>query len=283
MSEMQGQTTQERKYLYPLEYAGTNLQDIFTYLSKSVEVLFVLEGAKPVARFPMAEYDLPHIADFCSTHGLAMTRSDYKILKFVPLDKGYANKGYRLPVTSPMIGDVFVYLSRSPELAQEAKVADYMNDHATLGKLLGYPECCTKFFTENKDKVQDDDDYVRLALKHSRMKHAELNVLPRYFDVTLLSHFPCSFDCQASLQLAIRYLETIRKNSYGLAEYVLNTLRKPVILTEQDGVHLLFHEQQEGNFLRFGEVASTVTNNFHHQLAQAKVINKDHRHLLLFS
>ncbi|GEM_PF-705611 len=277
------QTTQERRYLYPLVYQGTNLQDVFTYLSKAIEVLLVLEGVKPVARFPMAEYDVPDVAAFCSAHGLASVRSDYKILKFVPLDKGYANKGYRMPVTSPMIGDVFIYLALSPELAQEAKMADYMDDHAALGKLLGYPECCVRFFAENAGAVKDDDDYVRLALRHSSVRHAELNILPRYFDVTLLSHFPCSFDCSTSLQLATRYLETIRKHSYGLAEHVMNTLRKPAILTRQDGVHLLFQERQEGNFLRFEDVASTVTNSFHHQLAQAKIINKDYDGLVLFS
>lgn len=277
------QPTEKRRYLYPLEYEGTNLQEVFTYLSKSLEVFFVLQGAKPAARFPVHELDLPLIADFCARHGLAMARSDYKILKFVPLDKGYANKGYRLPVTSPLIGDVFVYISRSADLAREAKTADYLNDHEMLGRALGYPECCIQFYLKHKDAITEDDDYVRLALKQSKTRHPELNVLARYFDVTLLSHFPCSFDCSASLQIALRHLETLHRHSYGLAEYVLNVLRKPAILTEQDGIHLLFHEQHEGAFIRFEEVASTVANNFHHQLAQAKLINKDYEKLVLFT
>ncbi len=277
------QTEEEKTYLYPLVHEGINLQSIFTYLSKSLEVLFVLEGIKPTARFPLHEYDVQKASMFCAAHNLSLVTSDFKILKFVPPDKGYANKGHRLPITSPMVGDVFVYIARSPELAQDIKTADFLDDHAVVGKLLGYPSCCIDFFVQNKEKIKDDDDYVRLALEHSSIRHAELNVLARYFDVGLISHFPCSFDCNESLQLALRCAKAVKGRSYGLGEYILNVLRKPVIFTEQDGIHLLFHDQQEGDFLRFDAVESTVTNSFHHQLAQAKIINKDYDKLILFS
>jgi hypothetical protein len=44
-------------------------------------------------------------------------------------------------------------------------------------------------------------------------------------DIALLSHFPCSFNCRASVDLANAYLEIIRKYNPHLAETFENELK----------------------------------------------------------
>ncbi|MBI2147645.1 hypothetical protein HYU19_04170 [Candidatus Woesearchaeota archaeon] len=271
-------------YLYPLLYGDTNLQEIFKYLTSSFEVLFVLEREKPGARLSANEKLLPGIRSFCKKQGLIMDTSDFKVVNSITKDKQFANLGVRIRKDSSIQADVFVYLSPSMEWVHTAKQADADNSHALFGRLLGYPDCCISFFEQHApQEMAKENDYILPAVKNSRQFFFENNIVPRYVDLGVLSHFPCSFGCQASRKLAQEYLSAVARHSPGLAGYVSSAMRMPVVITDHDGAHILQKARQEGGRLVFDAVQSTTPNALHVQLAAKKAIDLNNPQLLLFS
>lgn len=64
------------------------------------------------------------------------------------------------------------------------------------------------------------------------------NSVARYFDVTLLSHYPCSFNCRESIKIAKERLQLIKKSvSSSLAEYIIEQLKSAIIVTKSKGIY----------------------------------------------
>lgn len=270
-------------YRYPLLYGETNLQDIFTYLTSSFDALFVLEGNKPGARLSINEKNVPRAVEFCQQHGLAVAASDFKVVSSILKDKPYANLGVRISTTSPMKGDIFVYLSKSADWVVQAKAADAWNNHHEFGKLLGYPLCCIDFFGQHAaEEMKKDNDYIIPCWKNSKLFFFENNVVPRYLDIGVLSHFPCSFGCTASRAMAQERLSIVKKYSEGLADHVENAMKLPVVMTEHDGAHILQKARIEEGAMSFHAVTSTVDNALHLDLAVRKSIPLNNQQLIIF-
>ncbi len=94
---------------------------------------------------------------------------------------------------------------KDPRWADDFEKATLMRDVDTRGRLLGYPACCRKFH------LNEPGDVDQLCT-HRRSKnrfHFLLNNLSG--DIRLISHFPCSYDCKASIKIARKTLNIIRK------------------------------------------------------------------------
>jgi len=57
------------------------LKDIFKSTIKSLEILYVLEGAKPSARIMVSEKDEAQVEGFVSQKGLSYVKSNFKVVK----------------------------------------------------------------------------------------------------------------------------------------------------------------------------------------------------------
>lgn len=101
-------------------------------------------------------------------------------------------------------------------------------DIAGVGSLLGYPECCCRFFVETM-LHRDRQELLWAVASHSSKADAdshfleidgqgEANIFWRYLGVKAVPHIPCRFDCAGSLQLA-RLLADVGRRS-GFAEEV---------------------------------------------------------------
>ena len=105
------------------------------------------------------------------------------------------------------------------------------------------------------------------------------NYALRYFDFTLLSHFPHSFDCEESIKIAKNNLECIKKHSDDLANKFETMLKNPVLYTENDGVFMFKDYKLNNNILQFNNVVSTIKNNdlFRklNENKKIKIINKN--------
>ncbi|MBI1970713.1 hypothetical protein HYS47_03130 [Candidatus Woesearchaeota archaeon] len=271
-------------YRYPLLYGDTNLQDVFTYLTVSFEALFVLEGIKPGIRISVPEHRLYDVKAFCQAHGLVMDVSEFKVVNSITGDKQFANLGYRIRADSSIKGDVFAYLSLHADWVRAAKEADAGNDHRMFGIELGYPSCCVSFYERHaREEMKKENDYILPLLRNSASFFFENNIIPRYFDIGVLSHFPCSFGCKESRDMARQLLAIVARYSEGLASYVAGILRIPVVMTEHDGAHLLHHSQADGYTMSYGGVQSTVANRLHYDLERQKSIPLNNPNLILFS
>jgi hypothetical protein len=91
-----------------------------------------------------------------------------------------------------------------------------VHDSLALGIALGYPQCCIDFFLKHeKEKAQSDNDFadrVALASEPGRYPYA-VNILGRYTDCCIISHFPCSFGCRSSQDISRKFADALAAGS----------------------------------------------------------------------
>ncbi len=255
-----------------------DLRKIFESNIKSLEILYILEDVKPAARIMVKEED-NKIFDFLKEKGLDYAISDFKVVK-QDKEKAYSDKGIKADINSKEKGYLFVYIAKNKEIAERAKESEKNNEHRELGILLGYPECCSEFFEKNyKEESEKENDFTLASLKNSDGFQFPFyaNIGARHFDLTLLDHFPCNYNCKDSIELAKKHLEIIEKDDKEAAEIIKGMLKGAVLYTN-GGVFLLRYPELEHNRLYYKGVMGTKNNQFFESLKNAEyieIINKN--------
>lgn len=186
-----------------------NLKQIFGSYSKAQEILLLLKDAKPVVRQGFYDNELKQVESFCKRNNLFLAESKFKVKLE---EKGFSNRGIR-----SKNGMKLVYISKDEKAAYLATLAEQTNNHRLLGKLLGYPDCCIDFFMNNFSK---DNPNPQLT-----STNPYTNINRRHEDKTILSHFPCSSDCKASITLAKSYLKEIESHDKKYADSLIASLQ----------------------------------------------------------
>ncbi|MQA31133.1 MAG: hypothetical protein GEU82_15085 [Luteitalea sp.] len=103
-----------------------------------------------------------------------------------------------------------VYFAIDAAFAAGIEEAEIRAEHQLVGQLFGYPSCCVESFLAGD---QDTADRIPRTIPHTGPFPAIMNpVLPYlYPGLSLLFHFPCSPECQASQLLAKRRLESLTR------------------------------------------------------------------------
>ena len=245
------------------------LQSMFHSITKSLEVLYVIEGAKQCSRMMVHEDELGKAAEFFGKHDLKYSVSDFKGIK-QKSSEFYSESSIKMPKNSELKGHFFVYLSKDKEMAARAKVLEEKNDHRQLGLLLGYPECCCDFFQAKFNEKNPDLTLDALSNSEGFKFPFHTNIAARHFDVTLLSYFPHSFSCSPSIEIAKKNLKVIEKNSENLAKIFAGLLKTAVIYASQEGFFLLRGHQLKDKELYFNEVLTTTKSKLYYLLNEAK-------------
>ena len=209
----------------------SNLIKIFGTKTKALEILYLLEGIKPVVRQGFYANEFLKIYRFCQENGLALVRSPYKVVIVDAAEGSYSNKGIKVPLNDKREGMLFVYISKDEGKAILANAHETEGNHKELGMLLGYPQCCIDFYTKHEtEESKANNDYVNPILNNSEGYEFPFynNIFIRDFDITLLNHFPCSLKCQDSLELAKRHLNIIQKYDISLANHFIERLRNKI-------------------------------------------------------
>ena len=191
-----------------------DLATIFGSQTKAQEIFFLLHDVKDVVRQGFYDEELLLVEQFCREQHLFLVKSKFKVL--LADDSDYSNKGLRIPLEDSRKGMFFVYLSKNEEKALLASYYELVNNDTELGKLLGYPNCCIKFFCQHFGK-----DNPNLELLPTNLY---TNLSQRHQDAVLLSHFPCRSDCPASITLAQQYLMVLQEAEPGRADELLKLL-----------------------------------------------------------
>ena len=132
-----------------------------------------------------------------------------------------------------------------------------------LGTILGYPKCCCEFFEKNFSE-ENSDLTLKILSSSSGFKFPFYNnIAARHFDVLLLSHFPHSFRCKPSTEIAKNNLDMLRNHSVQLAETFSNILKSAVIYTMDEGIFLLRKHEMSGNEMIYGDVVSTAKSKLY--------------------
>ncbi|MEK6892420.1 MAG: hypothetical protein AABX25_04495 [Nanoarchaeota archaeon] len=239
------------------------LQSVFHSITKSLEVLYVLEGTKPCARILVFEDELEKAAEFLKNNKINYSVSDFKVVKQNVQSEFYSDKSIKIPKDDSRRANFFVYLSKDKNKAEQARILEENNNHFELGIILGYPKCCCEFFAKNFD--EKNTDLTLKSLKNSNGFEFSFydNITARHFDVSLLSHFPHSFHCKPSIGIAKNNLKIIQKHSKQLAEMFSSVLKSAVIYTMDEGIFLLRRFERNNNELIYGDVVSTTKSKLY--------------------
>lgn len=203
-----------------------------------------------------AEYEMVKLGHrACATLHLSPSTYDKWIeriqsdgLVWLPIQwtKNYSGFAHQHYPTKPGDPDSSVYgvLARNIRDAEEFREASSYYapkknvDHETIGRLLGFPECCVKAFCEwwprwvdpvNKAAEASPHEIVDLET-HKAIKvtpHVATNQMLRYSGYRLTSHFPCSLNCEASKEVGKVWLDTCKKIDPKGTEYLLRILTLP--------------------------------------------------------
>ncbi len=233
------------------------LHTIFQSMVKALEVLYILENEKDVARLAIHEDRIQAVQKFCDDKGLACLKSEFKISLSSAGD--YSSKGF--PTKGE--GHFIIYISKKSQIAELAKKADASSDHALLGNLLGYPDCCIKFFIENFSKESAKDcDFVKPGTTNSKGFIFPIvnNIFARYFDTSLLSHCPHNFNCGKSKYIAEGRLAIIQRHDSSMAEQIFSLLNSAAIY-DNGKVYLLCDIKLNENHLTYKHVLSTYKDS----------------------
>lgn len=177
------------------------LTPLFTSHTKAQEIVLLLHDAKEVLRQGFYERELPVVEEFCRKNSLFLAKSKFKVI--LDDENHFTNKGLRLPETDPRAGMYFVYISKDEAKANLASYYELISDHRQIGLLLGYPECCVEFFCRNFSESNSNPQL--------NSTNVYTNISKRDHDVVLLSHFPCSSECEKSIELGKNYYKLLEK------------------------------------------------------------------------
>ena len=254
------------------------LQQIFHSITKSLEVLYVIEGNKPCSRILVFEDETEKIANFLNEKKLYSAVSDFKVVKQNVQSEFYSDKSIKVPKNVIQKGYFFVYLSKSEGIAEKAKLMEEKNNHKELGSLFGYPKCCCDFFEKNFNEKSTDLTLKVLENSNGYEFSFYNNTAARHFDVALLSHFPHDFECKPSIEIAKNNLKIIQKYSEQLATMFSGILQSVVIYTNSEGIFLLRKYEKINNEIVYSDVLSTTKNKLYYLLSsnkKLKIIDKN--------
>ena len=185
--------------------------------TKAQEIFLLQNNTKEVVRQGYYENELSKIDKYCQINKLFFVKSRFKGLLMDDETTNYSNKGMRIPEKDKRQGMYFVYISKDEQKAWLAAYHEMMNNDQELGTTLGYPKCCVNFFSQNFSNRRTD-----LELSPTNIW---TNLSQRKKDCVLISHFPCSANCQESVIIAKKNLEIIHNHYPKRAKELLNNLK----------------------------------------------------------
>lgn len=203
---------------------------------KALEVYLASNGLK-ITRTMMDDSELGRIVPLLPEFGVEILLSKEKFLLAADVGKGgYGNSfGAVVPADHPQ-GHFCVYVGRDLLELNEARYLDEAGEDDQFGNLLGIPDCCRMHFSANKARFLATQNDPTLFIRNTGVVDPWCSHFPMYFGYGLFSHFPCSVDCAATRELAIRNKKLLREVSPKLADSFINYQFFNYLYSEYDGV-----------------------------------------------
>ena len=150
-------------------------------------------------------------------------------LSTMPVSMSGTSAGYSSTSIAPRVGEPFEYRVSVGALADvaELKRAIDSGDDGTMGRLLGFPDCCIAFFRGTWVDERCVDTTWAMAANGGRADATghvieidddapfQANILWRWMGARAVPHLPCSFDCRATVAFADTLMTLGRELGYG--------------------------------------------------------------------
>jgi len=157
-------------------------------------------------------------------------------LIITPLKKIASMTGFSILGESPEIGHPFLWgscLTRTYQDSQKFKEANLKNDHRTVGRMLGYPDCCIDYFIRT---FPIDPCPIWVDLDGKVKGYPETNGMLRYFGAKIVAHFSCSPVCQATREIGKIWFKVMQDINKDLANELYKLLADPITWNSYHGV-----------------------------------------------
>ena len=125
-------------------------------------------------------------------------------------------------------------LTRTYKDGQKFKEADLKGDHRVIGQMLGYPDCCVKYFEKTFPKVNYDPIWINL--QGEVQGWPECNQMLRDFGARITGHLSCSPICKATKVIGERWLDVMKKTDKESAGMLYSLLSQKIIWNSYHGV-----------------------------------------------
>jgi len=157
-------------------------------------------------------------------------------LLFTPLKKIAISAGFSATTKPVEPEKPFLWLgclTRTYKDSQRFKEADSKSDHRTVGRMLGYPDCCIDYFIRT---FPIDPCPIWVDLHGKVTGYPEANGLLRYFGPIITAHLSCSPLCQATKEVGKTWFKVMQEIDKDLADELYNLLAGPITWNSYHGV-----------------------------------------------
>lgn len=185
---------------------------------ESVEV-----GIRSAALQSISPEQLPELAQRAAEKGLVVT----------PLaPQGRPPHGYAASTIQQSASEQWDYRVAITTLGAAGLFTEawHKGDDETIGRLLGYPECCRGFFSATWGEGSVDPTY---EMADPGAGAVEANILLRWLGVRYVPHLPCGFRCRGTIGLGLKLRELIPQRE---REWMDALLSMPMLWTSLHGI-----------------------------------------------
>ncbi len=157
-------------------------------------------------------------------------------LLFTPLKKVGLHSGFKTLTESPKPNEPFSWqgcLTKNYKDGQLFKESYSKNDHQSIGKLLGYPDCCISYFIRT---FPIDPCPIWVDLEGKVTGFPECNGMLRYFGPKIVTHLSCSPTCQETRKIGKVWFEIMQEINKDLAKEIYQLLAGPIVWNSYHGV-----------------------------------------------
>lgn len=256
-----------------LIYNGVDLNTVCRDQISSLQLFYVCENVKPLVRLNIYEDQLEFYKMFCIHNSLFYRVSDYKVAE-KDGRVGYTSKKDWVSRDS-VAGFHYIYITKDPAMLKID--FDILSDYS-FGELLGYPKCCLCAYDANAEKVRKNNiDFTALAIDSLQPAPFYVNTLIRYFRYAFIQHFPCSIECNESLETG-KTLYNLLLNKYPhIAHEFKQHLASFVIHVGETDIYYANDFEESGSSygrkIRFSSINCIKKTELYYDLMEEKEVD----------
>lgn len=163
-----------------------------------------------------------------------------------------------------VVGDYLLYISDSIDKARIARNNEEKRKEIKFGEDLGIPSCCANFYISNSEKAMEkQNDFVLYVLENTLSSppyNYWNNYIGQYFGYSLLSFFPCSFDCEKSIDVSKKIYDILYKIYPDFANKFLLYHKQNILYTEYRGIYLFQNTKYKNSVIKYSDslIHSTI-------------------------
>lgn len=150
-----------------------------------------------------------------------------------------STSAYGAPLNAANSGEVHVFLSMNrsllkkgmwyPLIAKDRVIFQPRADSLNYGHVLGYPDCCIKFFRKFNNWFKYS--YLYEIYKNTKQGPSFLcNPFLKDMVYSYIYHMPCSYDCKDTIRLAGNLRKDIKKREPDFVRFADTYLKMPFLV-----------------------------------------------------